>query len=220
MTKLKALPHVPRWAVVAAHAVPSLVLPSGIWRVALTFGAPVARIDDPSTGLAVYQIVLTVVAELPAFLTLGLVREWGEVFPHRLPFLGGRPVGVRGTTSAAPAGAGALFALTGWFTYAAVAGVGRGAPGTHVEGPFQEALFAVCYLPLVAWAPLAPGGDDRVPPSPYGPPGAGRDAHGARRPERARVTSSAPSLQQDFIGFALARDRVDDVVLSGTPHEP
>ncbi|PVC77646.1 hypothetical protein [Streptomyces sp. CS081A] len=154
MTKLKALPHVTRWAVVAAHAVPSLVLPSGIWRVALTFGAPVARIDDPSTGLAVYQIVLTVVAELPAFLTLGLVREWGEVFPHRLPFLGGRPVGVRGTTSAAPAGAGALFALTGWFTYAAVAGVGRGAPGTHVEGPFQEALFAVCHLPLVAWAPL------------------------------------------------------------------
>ncbi|MFZ4301857.1 hypothetical protein ACOZE3_28600 [Streptomyces cinereoruber] len=141
MTKLKALPHVPRWAVVAAHAVPLLVLPSGVWRVALTFGAPVARIDDPSTALAVHQIVLTVVAELLVFLTPGLVREWGEVFPHRPPFLGGRPVGVRG-------------------------------------------------------------------------------AHGARRPERVRVTRSEPSLQQDFIDFALARDRVDDAVLSGTPHEP
>ncbi|MGA5214677.1 hypothetical protein ACPCAE_01165 [Streptomyces cinereoruber] len=204
----------------AAHAVPSLVLPSGIWRVALTFGAPVARIDDPSTGLAVYQIALTVVAELPAFLTLGLVREWGEVFSRRLPFLGGRPVGVRGATSAAPAGAGALFVLTGWFTYAAVAGVGRDAPGTHVEGPFQEALFAVRHLPLVAWAPLLLAVTIAYHRRRTAPPGAGRDAHGARRPERARVTSSAPSLQQDFIGFALARDRVDDVVLSGTPHEP
>ncbi|MEU5921380.1 hypothetical protein [Streptomyces sp. NPDC047141] len=47
MMKLEALPDVPRWAVLAAHAVPLLVLPSGIWRVALTFGAPVARVDDP-----------------------------------------------------------------------------------------------------------------------------------------------------------------------------
>ncbi|MFC8583926.1 hypothetical protein ACFUGD_05095 [Streptomyces sp. NPDC057217] len=151
MTKPKALPDVPRWAAVAAHAVPSLVLPSGIRRVALTFGVPVARIDNPSTGLAVYQIALTVVAEPLDFLTPGLVREWGEVFPRRLPLLGGRPVGVRGATSAAPTGTGGLFALTGWFTYVAVAGIGRDAPGTHVEGPLQEALFAVCYLPLVAW---------------------------------------------------------------------
>ncbi|WP_369147839.1 hypothetical protein [Streptomyces sp. R44] len=154
MMKLKALPDVPRWAAVAAHAVPLIVLPSGLWRLALTFGAPVARVDDPSLRQAVFQIVLTALAELLAFLTLGLVREWGEVFPRRLPFLGGRPVGARGATIAALAGAFGLTALTCWFAYVAYAGIGENAPGTHTESPLQDALFYACYLPLLAWAPL------------------------------------------------------------------
>ncbi|ROQ35669.1 hypothetical protein EDD98_4738 [Streptomyces sp. PanSC19] len=152
--KLKALPDVPRWAAVAAHAVPLLVLPSGLWRVALTFGAPVARVDDPSLGLAVYQLGLTVLAELLAFLTLGLVREWGEVFPRRLPFLGGRPVGARGATFAALAGACGLAALTCWFVYVAYAGIGPASPDNLTLSPFQQTLLHACYLPLVAWAPL------------------------------------------------------------------
>ncbi|MEV7566598.1 hypothetical protein [Streptomyces tanashiensis] len=154
MMKLKALPDVPRWAVVAAHAVPLIVLPSGIWRVALTFGAPVARVDDPGLGQGVFQLGLTVLAELLAFLTLGLVREWGEVFPRRLPFLGGRPVGARGATFAALSGAFGLTALTCWYTYLAYAGIGERSPGTHVEGTLQQVLFYACYLPLAAWAPL------------------------------------------------------------------
>ncbi|MET9376035.1 hypothetical protein ABZX98_18080 [Streptomyces sp. NPDC002992] len=154
MLKMKALPHVPRWAVLAAHAVPLIVLPSGIWRIALTLGLPVARVDDPGLGQDVYQVVLTVVAELLAFLTLGLVRSWGEVFPRRLPFLGGRPVSPRGTTAAALGGAVALFALVGWFTYAAYAGLGGNSVGTHTDGPVQQALLYACYLPLLAWAPL------------------------------------------------------------------
>ncbi|MFF9425128.1 hypothetical protein [Streptomyces sp. NPDC014746] len=154
MMKLKALPDVPRWAVLAAHAVPLLVLPSGIWRVALTFGAPVARVDDPSPGLAAYQLGLTVLAELLVLLTLGLVREWGEVFPRRLPFLGGRPVPTRGATVAALAGATGLAALTCWFTYVAYADVTEYSPLAHIQGPFQETLLRLCYLPLVAWAPL------------------------------------------------------------------
>ncbi|MGW4703026.1 hypothetical protein [Streptomyces sp. NPDC004285] len=154
MMKLKALPDVPRWAVIAAHAVPLVVLPSSLWRVALTFGAPVARVDDPTLGLAAYQLGLTVLAELLALLTLGLVREWGEVFPRRLPFLGGRPVPARGATYAALAGACGLAALTCWFTYVVYAGIGEYSPLAHIEGPFREALLYVCYLPLVAWAPL------------------------------------------------------------------
>jgi hypothetical protein len=154
MMKLKALPGVPRWAVVAAHAVPLLVLPSGVWRVALTFGAPVARVDNPTFGLAVFQLGLTVLAEVLAFLTLGLVREWGEVFPRRLPLIGGRPVDARGATFAALAGAFGLAALTCWFAYVAYAGIGASSPGTHTEGTLQETLFYACYLPLLAWAPL------------------------------------------------------------------
>ncbi|MFI1658093.1 hypothetical protein ACH4ZU_24740 [Streptomyces sp. NPDC020472] len=154
MMKLKALPDVPRWAVVAAHAVPLLVLPSALWRVALTFGAPVARVDDPTLGLAVYQLGLTALAELLAFLTLGLVRAWGEVFPRWLPFLGGRPVGARGAALAALTGACGLAALTCWFVYVAYAGIGQDSPGTHTEGTLQQGLFYACYLPLLAWAPL------------------------------------------------------------------
>ncbi|MFF8381833.1 hypothetical protein ACF07V_37730 [Streptomyces sp. NPDC015661] len=154
MMKLKALPDVPRWAVVAAHAVPLIVLPSGIWRVALTFGAPVARVDDPGLGQAAYQLGLTVLAELLAFLTLGLVREWGEVFPRRLPFLGGRPVDARGATFAALAGALGLAALTCWFTYVEYAGVSDRSPSSHLDGTGQQILLHACYLPLVAWAPL------------------------------------------------------------------
>ncbi|MER5202044.1 hypothetical protein [Streptomyces sp. NPDC002825] len=154
MMKLKALPGVPRWAAVAAHAVPLVVLPSGLWRLALTFGAPVAEVDDPSLGQGAYQLGLTVLAELLAFLTLGLVREWGEVFPRRLPFLGGRPVGARGATFAALAGAFGLAALTCWFVYVVYAGIGPASPSDLRVSPFQQTLLYVCYLPLVAWAPL------------------------------------------------------------------
>ncbi|MFJ8668050.1 hypothetical protein [Streptomyces sp. NPDC093600] len=154
MMKTKALPDVPRWAALAAHAVPLIVLPSGIWRIALTVGLPVAEVDDPGLGQAAYQIVLTVAAELLAFLTLGLVRSWGEVFPRRLPFVGGRPVGAAAATSAALAGAVALCALVGWFTYAAYAGLGENSVGTHTDGPAQQVLLYVCYLPLLAWGPL------------------------------------------------------------------
>ncbi|MFD7359508.1 hypothetical protein ACFWAC_12455 [Streptomyces sp. NPDC059885] len=152
--KIKALPDVPRWAALAAHAVPLIVLPSGIWRIALTLGLPVATVDDPSFALNTFQIVLTVVAELLAFLTLGLVRSWGEVFPRRLPLLGGKAVSPRGATAAALGGALGLFALTGWFTYVAVAGIDATAAGTHTQGLVQNVLFYACYLPLIAWAPL------------------------------------------------------------------
>ncbi|AJF68436.1 hypothetical protein [Streptomyces vietnamensis] len=154
MMRLKALPGVPRWAAIAAHAVPLVVLPSGLWRIALTFRAPVARVDDPTIGLAVYQLGLTVLAELLAFLTLGLVREWGEVFPRRLPFLGGRPVAARGATFAALSGAFGLTALTCWFTYVALADFAPYSPSHLTESTLQKTLFLVCYLPLVAWAPL------------------------------------------------------------------
>ncbi|MEU9701912.1 hypothetical protein [Streptomyces sp. NPDC047981] len=152
--RIDALPDVPRWAAVAAHAVPLLVLPSGIWRIALSLRLPVATVDAPTLGQDVFQIVLTVVAELLAFLTLGLVRSWGEVYPRRLPLLGGRPVSRRGATAAALGGAAGLFALTGWYTYVAVSGIARDVEGIHVADGFQEVLFLVCYLPLAAWAPL------------------------------------------------------------------
>ncbi|MEU6927860.1 hypothetical protein [Streptomyces sp. NPDC046374] len=155
MPRMNALPDVPRWAAVAAHAVPFLVLPAGLWRLALAFGLPVAAhspYSDPGPGMLAYMIGLTVLSELLALLTLGLVRGWGEVFPGWLPLLGGRPVGVRGATGAAFAGAAGLLAAGGWSGYAVYAGLGEG-DGTVLTAA-QNALFLGCYLPLAAWPVL------------------------------------------------------------------
>ncbi|MFF5975136.1 hypothetical protein ACFY7C_26880 [Streptomyces sp. NPDC012769] len=153
MLKIVALPEVPRWAAVAAHAVPLVVLPSGLWRLALVAGLPVTQdAGDGSLGLgeSAYVVSLSVVSELLAFLTLGLVRSWGEVFPRRLPFLGGRRVNPAAATGAALAGVAALCAIAGWGFYAAHAGLGPGIPAS----PAQDALLLVCYAPLLAWPPL------------------------------------------------------------------
>ncbi|MFD3873080.1 hypothetical protein [Streptomyces sp. NPDC058623] len=51
MPKRNALPDVPRWAVLTAYAVPLVTLPSGLWRIALVAGLPVAS-DPVRTGWA------------------------------------------------------------------------------------------------------------------------------------------------------------------------
>ncbi|KQX49663.1 hypothetical protein ASE09_22340 [Streptomyces sp. Root66D1] len=151
--KLKALPDVPRWAVLAAHAVPLVTLPSGLWRIALVAGLPVTQdsgLGPLRFGESVYVVSLSVVSELLAFLTLGLVRSWGEVFPRRLPFLGGRRVNPTAATGAALAGVAGLCAIAGWGAYASYAGLGPGVPAS----PAQDALLIACYAPLLAWPVL------------------------------------------------------------------
>lgn len=140
-----AVPGAARWAVVAAHAVPLLVLPAGLWRLALGFGLPVAESSpylNAEPGMLAYMIGLTVLSELLAYLTLGLVRPWGEVFL-------GRRVDPRLATGAALVGSAGLFAAVGWSAYAEAAGLAAG-DGT-VLNPAQQALFLGCYLPLAGW---------------------------------------------------------------------
>ncbi|MGW5424719.1 hypothetical protein [Streptomyces sp. NPDC003943] len=148
MLKPNALPTVPRWAALAAHAVPFVVLPAGLWRLALAFGLPVVesgtRYSDPGPAMLAYMIGLTVGSELLAFLTLGLVRGWGEVFL-------GRRVNARAATGAALAGAVGLAATAGWSAYAVYAGLGDGGMAMTAG---QSALFYGCYLLLAAWPPL------------------------------------------------------------------
>ncbi|MFE2555531.1 hypothetical protein ACFXGT_05760 [Streptomyces sp. NPDC059352] len=153
MLKIKALPDVPRWAVLAAHAVPLVTLPSGLWRLALVAGLPVtqdAELGSMNFGESAYVVSLSVVSELLAFLTLGLVRSWGEIFPRWMPFLGGRPVNPAAATGAAFAGVAGLCAIAGWGVYASYADLGPGIPAS----PAQEALLVACYAPLLAWPVL------------------------------------------------------------------
>lgn len=150
MLKMRALPDVPRWAVIAAHAVPLVTLPSGLWRVALVAGLPVADMPVRGWGEALYVLGLSVVSECLALLTLGLVRGWGEVVPGWVPLLGGRRVRPPAAVVPALLGAAGLFLITGWFVYAAYADLGPGVTDSAV----RQALLVACYAPLFLWAPL------------------------------------------------------------------
>lgn len=144
----------PRWAVLAAHAVPLATLPSGLWRVGLalgfSMGLTIEGVPAHVEGAeAVYVVSLSVISELLALLTLGLVRPWGERVPRWLPLLGGR--WVHPMAAIVPAAAGAL-ALQAIWAYAfrdfpSLAGYG-------FEGGFWHTVLIVCYLPLLLWAPL------------------------------------------------------------------
>ena len=70
-------------------------LPSGLWRVALGVGVPVgfsgelAEIYGAPGWITPYVIILSLLAEGCALLTLGLVRPWGERVPAWIPRFGG-----------------------------------------------------------------------------------------------------------------------------------
>ncbi|MEU9300858.1 hypothetical protein [Streptomyces sp. NPDC048269] len=154
---------VPRWARIAAYAIPFTVLPSGIWRLGLLFvdhsGADSGQLPD-WLPLDVYVVILSVVSELLAFTAVGLVAPWGESVPRWIPVLGGRRIPVAAAAVPAALGACALTAL--WTVLAVVTQVAgttlQGDPlpaGFPSEAGGWTALwFYVCYTPLVLWGPL------------------------------------------------------------------
>lgn len=140
-----------RWAVLAAHAVPLLTLPSGLWRLALAAGLDVGIRPRPVVTLAdsLNFVALSLLCEGLALLTLGLVRPWGERVPGWLPLLGGRRV----TPFAAivPAGLGALALAVIWaYAFRAFPDIGT----IEFAGAGWHVLLVACYLPLLLWAPL------------------------------------------------------------------
>ncbi|MFJ9519277.1 hypothetical protein ACIRPK_13525 [Kitasatospora sp. NPDC101801] len=150
-----------RWAVRTAKLAALTTVPSGLWRVALGVGLPVGfsgamerqmTAHMPGWG-TVYVIALSALAEALAFLSLGLVRPWGQRAPRWLPLIGGRRI--RPLTAVLPAAVGAL-AVTlvtcaagfgGWY--------GPNAMGSP-EAPQGPAglVMTLCYAPLLLWGPL------------------------------------------------------------------
>ncbi|MGB3444146.1 MAG: hypothetical protein WBA97_35865 [Actinophytocola sp.] len=144
----------PRWAVVAAHLVALVTLPSGLWRVALVADVPLGlRVDGDTVAVhgweAVYIVGLSVVCEGLALLTLGLVRPWGERAPSWLPFVGGRRVAPFAAVVPSAVGAVALAVIWAWSfrDFPDVGSLGFTSGAWHV-------LMVACYLPLLLWAPL------------------------------------------------------------------
>ncbi|PKV89895.1 hypothetical protein [Streptomyces sp. TLI_146] len=143
----------PRWAVWAAHLTTLLVLPSGLWRIAMVLGHPsgyteAGFVPFDTPGAKVWMLTLSVVCELVAFLTLGLVRPWGEVVPRWIPLIGGRAVRPLAAVIPAALGSAALtliwtnFLL--WWTY----------PHDDMTQT-GRLVVGILYQPLVLWGPLA-----------------------------------------------------------------
>ncbi|MEU6233234.1 hypothetical protein [Kitasatospora sp. NPDC047058] len=149
----------PRWAELAARATVWTTVPSGLWRIAFGLGIPVgfsgefaeaAARHNPGWGTA-YVVVLSALAETLAFLTVGLVRPWGEVVPRWIPLIGGRTV--RPLAAVVPAAAGS--AVLTWLGMTALFG-GWQSNMSDPDAPHGVAglVMTLCYLPLVAWGPL------------------------------------------------------------------
>ncbi|MBN6040550.1 hypothetical protein [Amycolatopsis sp. 195334CR] len=141
---------VPRWARIAAHAVPLVILPSGLWRIGAMLGIPAFTTLPATTADHAYMLLLTVVAEGLGLLTLGLVRPWGEVVPRWVPVLGGRAVPP--LAAVVPAALGAL-GVTVLVLFAGYNAFARGMLA-NLGGPLQQAVVTLCYAPLLAWGPL------------------------------------------------------------------
>lgn len=153
------VPPAPRWARFAAKAAVLSTVPSGLWRIAFGFGAPVgfsgataAAFDAHQPGWGtVYCVVLSLLAEALAFLTLGLVRPWGLVVPRWVPLLGGRRV--RPLAAVVPALVGSAI-LTDLGATALFGGWARNLAEADSPHGVAAVVMTLAYLPLVAWGPL------------------------------------------------------------------
>ncbi|SEE23649.1 hypothetical protein [Streptomyces sp. TLI_105] len=153
MLRVNALPEVPRWARLAATSAALVNVPSALWRLAIAVGVPVGLAQSeydtmgaPGWG-SLALVALSLVSEVFAFLTLGLVQGWGETWPGWIPYLRGRTVPVLPVTIAAGLGALATTLYGGLFVYTMF----------HAEmeaSRWGTWLLDLAYAPLLLWGPL------------------------------------------------------------------
>lgn len=149
-----AIADPPRWAVIAAHVAALTPVFACLWRLPLMFGASMGMPDafmadlmsHPFWQRAAYLIGLGLASDGLAFLTIGLVRPWGEVLPRWVPYAGGRAIAPAPVVAIAVAGG---LAATALFTVGAI-----GWPGNVTELNGWTVLMTACYAPLVLWGPL------------------------------------------------------------------
>lgn len=146
----------PRWAVLAAYAVPLCLLPSGIWRLAIA----------PTVPAGWYLALLSGLELGAGLLTLGLVHRWGEVLPGWVPWLGGRRIPTLPVVVAGSLGAAAvivlcvfgvlnrLFDLTTPTTLEDAERLSSFDVPTSADISGSPGWVAWLYLPTLAWGPL------------------------------------------------------------------
>lgn len=145
---------IPRWAFIAAHIAALTPVLSSLWRLPMTFGISMgmdeAFMNDlmghPFWVRTAYLIGLGVLSDGLAFLTIGLVRPWGETVPRWVPVIRGKTIPARLVVAIATTGG---LAATVLFSEMAVAW-----PGNFTEVSGWTVLQTACYAPLLAWGPL------------------------------------------------------------------
>ncbi|MFI6308032.1 hypothetical protein ACIBCH_39605 [Amycolatopsis thailandensis] len=152
-TAFRSVAGVPRWAKWSAHTVALVNVPSGIWRLGLAVGIPFGlaqsemdAMKTPGWG-SLYLVFLAVFSEAVAFLALGLVQPWGEVWPRWIPFVGGKSVSARKVVITSSLGVLATTIYAGLFVYTTF--------NADMAGePWADWLIAIVYVPLLLWGPL------------------------------------------------------------------
>ncbi|UUV33497.1 hypothetical protein NQK81_08610 [Amycolatopsis roodepoortensis] len=160
------VPGVPRWAKVAAYAIPFTVLPSGLWRI-MTVVFDIGGDGPHGSGQLpswlpgpVYVVALSVVSELIAFTAIGLIAGWGEVFPRWIPLLGGRRVPPLAAVVPAALGAAVLTVLWTAAVVTEMSGITLQGDPLPADYPtktlhgWKLAFFELTYAPLLLWGPL------------------------------------------------------------------
>jgi len=151
---------VPHWAMRLAYALPLLLLPACLWRLPFALHFEMGQVQEggmPAYWLSIpYVLGLSVLTEVIAILTIGLVRGWGEVAPAWIPVIGGRRV--RPMAAVVPAVLGGLI-LTLVFTSVPIGDGRRLAPYGIVDSigysnDAWQALATVCITPIAAWGPI------------------------------------------------------------------
>ncbi len=161
-----AVPGVPRWARIAAYAVPFTVLPSSLWRIAVvTFHLPISHGEQGRGQLPawlpmeVYVLLLSVFSEVVAFAAAGLIAGWGEVFPCWVPWLRGRRVPPLAAVAPATLGAGVLtyvWTLVAFHVVRVQDVYGRALAADFPLSvhDWRGLLAIAAYAPLLLWGPL------------------------------------------------------------------
>lgn len=144
----------PRWATRLAHVIPFLVLPSGLWRLAATFGFSVGQLDNAGHPAvmrgwaAVYIAIVSLFAETTALTAFGLVQPIGHEIPRWSPLFAGRSVRPRVVVAVGTIGSIALMLIWTVGFWPAWVGANQGFATSH-----DQAVFTACYAPLNLWGP-------------------------------------------------------------------
>ncbi|MCG6495244.1 hypothetical protein [Kitasatospora sp. A2-31] len=145
---------VQRWADLAARAIPWVILPQGLWRLPFAFNFTMGQLDPDAPAwvwwAVPYTFGLTLVSEALAWLSLGLVRWWGEVLPAWLPVIGGRRVPP--FAAIVPAALGGLTLSVAMLMVLPLS-VLSGSSVSY-SNAWWGALAGVCFSLLALWGPL------------------------------------------------------------------